>query len=172
MSGRRRRSAEPAGAGYIPVVSGSVQAAVFVGLVETGLVSRDELSGLNGILDESPALRCSLRRSDATVIMTVTSELDLLTEPEFTRTLATVLADASGPVVLDLTGVTFLDSSGLNSLIRSAREATEAGTPLLVVPGPVVLRTARLAGAEELLPRVVAGAKLSPANDDGDRGGK
>jgi anti-sigma B factor antagonist len=112
------------------------------------------------IPDEQPAFQCSVSRRGDAVVVAVTDELDLLTVPEFSRTLTAVQAAAAGPVVLDLTGVTFLDSSGINAIVRASRDAEDAPTGLRVVAdGPTVLKTIRLAGAHELI-------SLAPTVDD------
>ena len=58
--------------------------------------------------------------------------------------------------MLDLTAVTFLDSSGINTILRASREAEDAGTRLLVVAdiagdSDIAGRPLRLSGADALL---------------------
>jgi stage II sporulation protein AA (anti-sigma F factor antagonist) len=102
--------------------------------------------------DDSSTFRCSVSRHGDAVVLAVQDELDLLTVPEFGRTLTAVQAAATGPVVLDLTGVTFLDSSGINAIVLAGRAPEDASPRLRVVAtGPTVLRTIQLAGAHELL---------------------
>ncbi|WP_326943806.1 STAS domain-containing protein [Amycolatopsis sp. NBC_00348] len=104
------------------------------------------------IPDEQPALQCSVSRRGSAVVVAVADELDLLTVPEFSRTLTAIQAAAAGPVVLDLTAVTFLDSSGINAIVRASRDADDNPTRLRVVAdGPTVLKTIQLAGAHELI---------------------
>lgn len=65
------------------------------------------------------------------------------------------LLDAGLPaLILDLSGCTFCDSSGLNVILRSQMRATELGVPMWVVlpPRGLVRRVADVAG----LPRRVA----------------
>ncbi|WP_290057657.1 STAS domain-containing protein [Amycolatopsis solani] len=93
------------------------------------------------------------RRVDGVTVLTMAGEIDLLTVPEFAATLATC---TEGPVVLDLTAVTFLDSSGINAVLRASGEVESAGHRLLVVAdladeGNAVIRPLRLCGADELL---------------------
>jgi anti-anti-sigma factor len=104
------------------------------------------------IPDESPNFQCSVSRRGTAVVVAVLEELDLVTVPEFSRTLTAIQAAATGPVVLDLTGVTFLDSSGINAIVRASRDSDDAPTGLRVVAtGPTVLKTIQLAGAHDLL---------------------
>jgi anti-anti-sigma factor len=48
--------------------------------------------------------------------------------------------ERGGSVVLDLSGVEFLDSGGLHVLMRTNADAERAGGALLVVPSPAVTR--------------------------------
>ena len=55
------------------------------------------------------------------------------------------LGDGADPVTLDMTELTFMDSSGLRELLRAARE-DEARTIRLVAPGPSVRKVLDIAG--------------------------
>ncbi|MFI7609176.1 STAS domain-containing protein [Micromonospora sp. NPDC049366] len=80
-------------------------------------------------------------------------EIDLATADA----LDAALADALGrpgvtEVVVDLTDVTFLDSSGIRALVGAANNARRAGTTLRVVdPQPVVARVLWITGVGGLL---------------------
>ena len=69
----------------------------------------------------------------AGVVMALTGELDMATTPQVERELA---RHAPGSVVLDLRGLTFLDSSGVRVVIAAHLDAEGAGERLLVVRGP------------------------------------
>lgn len=73
-------------------------------------------------------------------LVAVTGEVDIATSPR----LRAVLAErprTEGLLVLDLTAVTFMDSSGLSVVLNLQRETTAAGERLAVVcpPGPARL---------------------------------
>ncbi|WP_329459573.1 STAS domain-containing protein [Streptomyces sp. NBC_01497] len=54
-------------------------------------------------------------------------------------------------MIMDLSGITFCDSSGYNALLRLRRRAGEAGGQLvLAAPPPTVSRLLALTGAEEV----------------------
>ncbi|WP_148613441.1 STAS domain-containing protein [Nocardioides rubriscoriae] len=57
------------------------------------------------------------------VTATVTGEVDLLSVGALRRTLAEVLIDGCRMLVVDLAGVTFLDSTGLGALVATWRRA-------------------------------------------------
>lgn len=58
----------------------------------------------------------------------------------------------SGPVVLDLSGVTFLDSAGLSALLRARRVGAEVGHRFLVTgTPPPVMRVLAATGLHRVL---------------------
>ncbi|MET7301365.1 STAS domain-containing protein [Embleya sp. NPDC005575] len=82
-----------------------------------------------------------------TTALTVTGDLDLHTVAVVHHRVADVLGDHP-TVILDLTGVTFCDSSGLNTLLRLRRRAQELGGRLvLVAPPRQMLRLLSVTGA-------------------------
>jgi anti-sigma B factor antagonist len=72
------------------------------------------------------------------VVVAVAGEVDLLTAPELGKALQLV-AEHTSQVVVDLTAVTFLDSSGINALLTGQRGLAARGTGFRVVApeGPV-----------------------------------
>jgi anti-anti-sigma factor len=67
------------------------------------------------------------RRSDGTLLLTAVGEIDMTN----TDALAEALDTTHGPVVLDLTGVEYLDSAGLNVLFARADRVELVASPLL-----------------------------------------
>lgn len=56
------------------------------------------------------------------------------------------------PLKIDLSGVTFIDATGLGALLQLRREAAEAGCAVTVVrPSPVALRLLELTGTASVL---------------------
>jgi anti-anti-sigma factor len=100
----------------------------------------------------------------AATVLTVTGEIDLATAPDLGQRLAKVTG--SGDIVADLTGVTFIDSTGLWVLISAHEAATEAGGRLcVVVTDGVVTKLLRITGVDRELHVF---ASLSEALDAGD----
>jgi anti-sigma B factor antagonist len=86
----------------------------------------------------------------ATVIA-VSGELDIHTAPDLTEVLSPALA-AGRPVVVDLTDVTFMDSSGLSVFVTALKRAREAGNSLgLVIAEPRVMRVFSITGIDTLI---------------------
>jgi anti-anti-sigma factor len=73
-------------------------------------------------------------------LVEVTGEVDIATSPRL-RAALEERPRAEGRVVLDLTGVTFMDSSGLSVVLSLQRDAAATGERLAVVcpPGPARL---------------------------------
>ncbi len=91
-------------------------------------------------------------RPDA-LVLAVEGEVDTLTAPRLEADLDEALHTATnaGTVVADLTGVTFLSSSGLAVLIQAARRASATGVPLrLVAVTRAVTRPLAVTGADVL----------------------
>ena len=89
-------------------------------------------------------------RPDA-VVLTVRGEIDTLTAPAFTAAADELLSAADGTLVMDLSEVRFLASSGLAVLISAAHRAEERGTRLrLVVTSRAVRRPLEITGTAEL----------------------
>ncbi len=65
-------------------------------------------------------------------------ELDMATAGDLSALLTTA-ADRLDPVVLDLSGVSFMDSSGLRALLRAAR-SDDCGPVVVKDPSPQVRR--------------------------------
>jgi anti-sigma B factor antagonist len=74
-------------------------------------------------------------RSNGTAVVTVTGELDLYTAPQLQETLDAAIAGTPHELVVDLSDVSFVDSSGLSVLIRAHKR-------LRPVAGSVVIRGA------------------------------
>jgi anti-sigma B factor antagonist len=69
--------------------------------------------------------------------MELTGELDVGTGPDLEEAVVRALGDGARDVVVDLARTTFMDSSGLGSLIRAARsvDATRGTMTVLSPPG-------------------------------------
>jgi anti-sigma B factor antagonist len=89
-------------------------------------------------------------RPDAAVLA-VRGELDTLTAPELDAALRDLLTEPDPTLVVDLSGITFLASSGLAVLIQAAHRAEDSSRTLhLVVTSRAVLRPLELTGSDQL----------------------
>jgi anti-sigma B factor antagonist len=84
----------------------------------------------------SPApLRVDREGCGSAVVVRFTGEIDTTSAGSVREALTAALAEATGlnPVVLDLTGVGFLGSSGLAELVSAHQRAVDQHTPLRIV---------------------------------------
>ncbi len=78
--------------------------------------------------------------------------LDMFTAPQFSDAVREAFDRRPAAVAVDLSGLSFIDSSGLNVLVRAARESNATGIPLTVVPGkPEVQRPIEICGLNRML---------------------
>jgi anti-sigma B factor antagonist len=77
----------------------------------------------------SSPLECSLGsvRPGEPVVVTVRGEVDLATANELEAAVTSAFEGAPSTVVLDLEGLTFIDSSGLRTLVSLSQEAASRG---------------------------------------------
>ena len=93
-------------------------------------------------------------RIDADGVVHLSGELDMAVVDEFTRALATLDGQR---LVLDLSGLTFLDSMGIRAILRSATADGQEGV-LLRNPRPNVRRVLSVAGVNEAM-----GVRIDPS---------
>jgi anti-sigma B factor antagonist len=93
------------------------------------------------------------RRGDETAIA-ISGEIDLQTAPALRGLVDEIVAKGQTSIVLDMTGVTFLDSSGLGALLGIRREVQAAGGTLALTdlqpPIRKILAITRLESAFEI----------------------
>jgi anti-sigma B factor antagonist len=77
-----------------------------------------------------------LRPSDEVAVVEASGELDFFTGSEFSACLASAIGSGAGRVVVDLTQVTFIDSSALGTLIGAARQSAQQTNELMIVCPP------------------------------------
>jgi anti-sigma B factor antagonist len=71
------------------------------------------------------------RQADGVTVVDVGGEVDIETAPRMRAALAAAV-DAGLPVVVDLGGVTFIDSFGFGVLAAAHQHGARAGTPVLL----------------------------------------
>jgi anti-anti-sigma factor len=87
-----------------------------------------------------------------TVLLRLSGEFDLAGEALFDHAL-TGLPQTARKIVVDLSGLTFIDSSGLRALLGAWRRARSDGFDLAVIPGTDQVRnTMELTGVDRVLP--------------------
>ena len=78
----------------------------------------------------------SVTEQDAVVTVTVAGELDVSTVPAFNKELSELRQNSATTLVLDLSGTTFMDSTGLSAVLVAEMHARMRGQRFKVVAGP------------------------------------
>jgi len=82
----------------------------------------------------------------------VTGEVDLYSAPRLEQVVGGAVEGGKGNVVIDLAGVRFMDSAGLNIIIRCYKPLDEQGRRLVLhSPQDAVRRTLELGGITTLV---------------------
>ncbi len=91
-------------------------------------------------------------------------ELDIATLPEFERAVTRMRAQGLERMVIDLRGLSFLDSMSIELLLRLHAELTATGADLVIVRGPrAVNRIFELMELQQVLVLVVEPPELRPS---------
>jgi anti-sigma B factor antagonist len=73
-------------------------------------------------------LQISARRMDKVTIFDITGHIDLANSPELRKALLKELRESKTPrVIMNLTGVRYIDSSGVASLVEALKAARDQG---------------------------------------------
>jgi anti-sigma B factor antagonist len=97
-------------------------------------------------------LNVSSRFHDDHTIVTISGEIDLYTAPRLHSELAAVLVDGMpARVVIDMSGVEFCDSTGMNVLLSCLRRVHERGGELEIAsPKPAVRKILQVTGLDSV----------------------
>ena len=80
-----------------------------------------------------------------------TGQLDAYSEKQFTKYVNDVLASNQLSVVIDLSNIDFIDSSGLGAMVQTAKKCNKSKRSFLFVGNSRVKQTIKLVRLEEFL---------------------
>jgi anti-sigma B factor antagonist len=108
-------------------------------------------------------LKVSSRSEGDRVIVALSGEIDLYTAPRLQSQLDQALnTDQAVRLVVDMSGVDFCDSTGMNVLLAAQRLAREHGGNIeLSGPRPAVRKILQVTGLESVFTVVESGAAVS-----------
>ena len=90
--------------------------------------------------EASPTFRCTVARDGDAATVVAEGEIDLASSPDLRSELQALLDGGVRTLVLDLSGVTFIDSSGLGVLVgvlkRIEEEGDDGGLEIRGLTGP------------------------------------
>ncbi|MFM7718450.1 MAG: STAS domain-containing protein [Actinomycetota bacterium] len=86
-------------------------------------------------------------------VVAIRGEVDLYTSPQLREAIERVANDGVVRILVDLTGVSFMDSSGLGVLVGSLKRSRERGGDLaLVCQEGSILRVLTITGLDRVFP--------------------
>ena len=97
------------------------------------------------------SLRGGFQRQNRCLVFQFTGQLDAYSEKQFQDFIADHRGGVAMPMVLDLSRIDFIDSSGLGALVLFAKQCTEAGVDFGVVGNARVIQTIKLVRLEGFL---------------------
>ncbi len=77
--------------------------------------------------------------------------LDAFSEPAFRKVIGKCIEEGPNQVILDLSQIDFIDSSGLGALVQLAKQAQTAGGTSQIVTNARVTQTVKLVRLEKFL---------------------
>jgi anti-sigma B factor antagonist len=96
---------------------------------------------------------CEVTSDDGRVVVAPRGELDMATVGAVEAALRRVRERGEEKVMLDLRGLSFLDSSGIHLAVKWAQQAEDEGFEFKLTPGPpVVQRVFELSALDDRLP--------------------
>jgi anti-sigma B factor antagonist len=108
---------------------------------------------MHNVVDDETVWELSVRREGARVRLDAAGDLDLDTAPKLLTEVVRQLEAGAKELVIDLTELAFIDSSGLGTLVGCWRRAQQAGATLVVAnPNEDVSMTLEITGLDQILP--------------------
>lgn len=128
-----------------------------VAVGEQGSTDRETFSEARGLAQPPSRFRVQDFVAGAWHTLAVCGELDLASRPEFAEAVERIDTTALEGIALDLSAVTFLDSTGIHAVVALHERCQERDVALRIVPGPSrVQRVFSLCGLIDSLPFISA----------------
>lgn len=109
--------------------------------------------------------------TDGLLVVALAGEMDIANAPQLTARLAELGTAGQDRVVIDLSKLTFIDSSGINALVSAAKPIEAAGGRVIVAaPSPHIQQVFDIVHLSEVVPiEQSLEAALARAAHDSDR---
>jgi anti-sigma B factor antagonist len=103
-------------------------------------------------MTEEGLLRFRLGRDGAAETLYVSGELDIATAPALERTVAGAMDGQGGEFCLDVSALSFMDSTGARALLHIHNRVESVGRRLVILsPTRAVWRVLRIAGLDQVM---------------------
>lgn len=117
------------------------------------------------VINDEAVWELEVRRADDYTLLSAVGELDLDTAPRLMAEVNRQLRDGVTALVIDIEQLTFVDSSGLGTLVGCWRRAQQAGASLVIAnPTTDVLLTLEITGLDQILPLERGGDLTVPSD--------
>ena len=97
------------------------------------------------------SLRGGFNQQNGCLVLNFTGQLDAYSEKQFTDFVTDLLEANDYPVIIDLSKIDFIDSSGLGAMVQTAKYCNKKKRSFLVVGNARVKQTFKLVRLEEYL---------------------
>jgi anti-sigma B factor antagonist len=96
-------------------------------------------------------LKVTTRSQGDHTVVSVAGEIDLYTAPRLQSELTSALGASPTRLIVDMSGVGFCDSTGINVLLAALRQARECGGELILAgPGSATRKVLQVTGLESV----------------------
>jgi anti-sigma B factor antagonist len=101
----------------------------------------------------SPIFDVQTSRDGDVAVISPSGELDIATAPQLEQAISEATGSGADALVLDLRGLTFMDSTGLRTLVQTHQRAESTGFGLSIWRGTSQIdRLLSVSGLEDVLP--------------------
>jgi anti-anti-sigma factor len=97
------------------------------------------------------SLRGGCEKTDQALVFGFTGQLDAYSDKQFSAYIAEHSQGESLPLIIDLSRIDFIDSSGLGALVQLAKNCKESGTQFALLGNARVVQTVKLVRLETFL---------------------
>lgn len=99
------------------------------------------------------SMQIELTPDSTRYVISVSGEVDLATSPDLDSAVVGALEFGTAALAIDLTNVTFMDSSGLGVIVRGLKRCRESDIELdLVITNERVLKVFGITGLDQVIP--------------------
>lgn len=100
---------------------------------------------------EVPQFEMTVPQVSGVPVLKVRGEIDVASAQDFHASISDIIGGGPEVVIVDMSEVSFIDSTGLGVLVSAEKETREAGKDLrLVVTQPQIMKLLELTGLDEV----------------------
>ena len=114
-------------------------------------IGRRESGSIAELQRLTVSLRGGFEQQSHCQLFQFTGQLDAYSDKQFSEFISTHRTATPQPLVIDLSHIDFLDSSGLGALVQVAKDCNASKHPFVVVGNARVVQTVKLVRLEEFL---------------------